>query len=108
MRDAFKNVSPSSSEPSWQPPSGGAGRLARLRHQERQWFAWLTILHERLTRDGQGPVSEESRRVLEIAKKRWLQAKAALHESRQVTGFSAGNDPQSDPESAPCTDRADS
>ncbi len=52
--------------------------LARLQRQERQWFAWLTVLHERLSRDGQGPLTEESRRVLEIAKKRWLEAKDAL------------------------------
>ncbi len=76
MWDAYRDFAPSSSETARQ--LGGPGRLAHLRRQERQWFAWLTILHERLTKDGQGPPTEESRRVLEIAKNRWLEAKRAL------------------------------
>ncbi|HZP99043.1 MAG TPA: hypothetical protein VFB13_05870 [Reyranella sp.] len=49
-------------------------RLARLEEQERIWLLWVSRLHEHHARAG----TEESRIVLEIAKRRWLAAKTAL------------------------------
>ena len=49
-------------------------RLARLEEQERVWLLWLSRLHEHHTKVG----TEETRIVLEIAKRRWVTAKAAL------------------------------
>lgn len=52
----------------------GDARLARLEEQERVWLLWLSRLHEHHVKVG----SEETRIVLEIAKRRWMAAKAAL------------------------------
>jgi hypothetical protein len=82
--------------------------LAHLRRQERQWFAWLTILHERLTKEDQGPLTNESLRVLQIAKKRWLEAKLALGERPQEAPAAKQIDPQPAPQTATCTGRLDS
>jgi hypothetical protein len=49
-------------------------RLAQLQEQEQLWFSWVTILHERLDKaDMKG-----NHAVLEVARKRWLEAKEAL------------------------------
>ena len=51
-------------------------RLVQLQEQERLWFSWVTILHERLDKADM----RDSHDVLEIAKQRWLDAKEALRE----------------------------
>ena len=111
MWDVHRDAAQSSPETP-QRSSQRTNRLDQLWRQERQWFAWLTILHERLTKDGQGPLSEDGRRVLEIAKKRWLDAKTALDGGRgdqgQAAASSAPIDPQSAPDPASCTGRVDS
>ena len=85
-------------------PATGPVRLAWLRRQERQWFAWLTVLHERLGKDDSGALAEESRQVMEIAKKRWQEAKLALVEAERQAAGERGFDPQS----ASCTGRGES
>jgi hypothetical protein len=72
-------------EPPPQPAreSGRDARLATLLEQEQLWFSWLTVLHERLSKvkpnDG---LATEGQKVLEIAKRRWLEAKEALAQYR--------------------------
>ena len=51
-------------------------RRARLEEQERNWLLWLSRLHEHHGKVG----TDETRIVLEIAKRRWLAAKTALDE----------------------------
>jgi hypothetical protein len=51
-------------------------RRARLEEQERHWLLWLSRLHEHHEKVG----TDETRIVLEIAKRRWLAAKTALDE----------------------------
>jgi hypothetical protein len=65
------------------PESGGDARLAKLLEQEQLWFSWLTVLHERLSKvkPGEG-LAAEGRKVLEIAKRRWLEAKEELAQYR--------------------------
>jgi len=66
-----------------QPQEAGAidTRLAELQEQEKLWFSWVTILHERLDKaDMKG-----NRAVLDVARKRWLEAKEALQR------YQAGN-----------------
>jgi hypothetical protein len=48
--------------------------IAELRKEERRWFSWLSVLHERLPRAD----SPNAAIVLDIAKKRWLRAREAL------------------------------
>ena len=55
-------------------PAVDEARLTRLEEQERMWLLWVSRLHEHHARTG----TEESRVVLEIAKRRWLAAKSAL------------------------------
>ena len=69
------NAGPMSPEALSSDSPGADQRLARLREQERMWFSWVTVLHERLDK----PDMHQSLDVLEIAKKRWLDAKQALH-----------------------------
>lgn len=49
-------------------------QLVRLREQEQLWLQWVSLLHDHHSKMG----TEESRIVLEIAKKRWLQARRTL------------------------------
>ena len=73
-------------EPAPQPAreSGGKdSRLAKLLEQEQLWFSWLTVLHDRLSKVKPGEsVAAEGQKVLEIAKRRWLEAKEALRQHR--------------------------
>jgi len=50
--------------------------IADLRKEERRWFSWLSILHER----GSKPDSPNAAVVLDIAKKRWLRAREELRQ----------------------------
>ncbi len=50
------------------------GQLAHLLEVERMWFSWVTVLHERLDKADM----RDSHDVLQIAKKRWMEAKEAL------------------------------
>jgi hypothetical protein len=50
--------------------------IADLRKEERRWFSWLSVLHER----GAKLDSPNAAIVLDIAKKRWLQAREALRQ----------------------------
>jgi len=45
-----------------------------LEREERRWFSWLSVLHERVSKAN----SPNGVIVLEIAKKRWLRAREAL------------------------------
>ena len=45
-----------------------------LRKEERWWFSWLSVLHERFARTD----SPDAAIVLDVAKKRWLRAREAL------------------------------
>ena len=68
-------------EPTLQPDreSGGDNaRMAKLLEQEQLWFSWLTVLHERLGKLKPGDSAAEGKKVLEIARRRWLEAKEAL------------------------------
>ncbi len=49
-------------------------QLTHLQEQEQLWFSWVTILHERL---GKADVAGNLE-VLEVARRRWLEAKGAL------------------------------
>lgn len=49
-------------------------RLADLEKEERRWFSWLSVLHERLSKAD----SANGAVVMDIAKKRWLRAREAL------------------------------
>ena len=60
------------------PEDGGDSRLAKLLEQEQLWFSWLTVLHERLGKVKPGDSIAEGKKVLEIARRRWLEAKEAL------------------------------
>ena len=54
-------------------------QLAELQEREQLWFSWLTILHDRLTKvRPSDPLRAEGRKVLEIATRRWLEAREAL------------------------------
>ena len=61
-------------------------RLAHLQEQEQLWFTWLTVLHERLSKvpPSEG-VAAEGRKVMEIARQRWVEAREALRQHRQST-----------------------
>jgi hypothetical protein len=56
------------------PPPGGDSEAARLRNHEQLWLQWVSLLHDHHTKMG----TEESRIVLDIARRRWLAAKADL------------------------------
>jgi hypothetical protein len=55
-------------------PNATDARMAQLHEQEQLWFSWVTILHERLDKADM----RDNRAVLEIARRRWLEAKEAL------------------------------
>lgn len=55
-----------------EPPSEPS--IADLRKEERRWFSWLSVLHERAGRAN----SPNAPVILDIAKKRWLRAREAL------------------------------
>jgi hypothetical protein len=56
-------------------------RLSRLQEQEQLWFSWVTVLHERLSKvPASEGVAAEGRKVLEIARSRWLEAREALRQ----------------------------
>ena len=48
--------------------------ITDLRKEERRWFAWLSVLHERVSTAD----SSNAAVVLDMAKKRWLRAREAL------------------------------
>jgi hypothetical protein len=55
--------------------------LAQLQEQEQLWFSWLTVLHERLNKvRPRDPLRTEGQKVLEIACRRWLEARDALRQ----------------------------
>jgi hypothetical protein len=62
--------------------NGGDARVAKLLEQEQLWFSWLTVLHERLGKLKPGDSTAEGKKVLEIARRRWLEAKEALRDYR--------------------------
>ena len=65
------------------PADARGARLAKLLEQEQLWFSWLTVLHERLGKVKPGAaegMQTEGQKVLEIAKRRWLEAKEALRQ----------------------------
>ena len=90
MLDSFSKTDPMPpearrNEPPPQPDRESGdddARLAKLMEQERLWFSWLTVLHERLGKVKPGDSVAEGRKVLEIAKRRWLEAKEALRHYR--------------------------
>lgn len=51
-------------------------QTARLREQEQLWLQLVALLHEHQSKLG----TEESRIVLDVAKRRWVAAKAALND----------------------------
>lgn len=107
MCDAFEDAAAIPLDVGEHDSMGDAGRLTRLRRQERQWFAWLTILHERLGKED-SPLLAESRTVLEIAKKRWLEAREALRTAVLNDGPGPEINPQSMPKTASCIGRRES
>jgi hypothetical protein len=50
--------------------------LAELEAEERRRFSWLSLLHERLTQSR----TANGLRLLEIARRRWLEARSALRQ----------------------------
>ena len=62
--------------------SGDDARMAKLLEQEQLWFSWLTVLHERLGKLKPGDSAAEGRKVLEIARRRWVEAREALRHYR--------------------------
>jgi hypothetical protein len=57
----------------------GDSRLVELQEQEQLWFSWLTILHHRLNKvRPNDPLRAEGQKVLEIATRRWVDAREAL------------------------------
>jgi hypothetical protein len=108
MCDANEDAVPSLRNIPQQIPIGGTSRVAWLRHQERQWFAWLAILHEHLGKGDQGPLTDEIRTIIEIAKKRWLDARQALGHATGNSSAEPEIDPQSAAETASCMGRPES
>jgi hypothetical protein len=89
MFDSFSKTSPMRPQPDAGDDLRSAGeaagvdaRLARLVEQEQVWFSWVTVLHERLSKRRPGESVGEARTVLEIARRRWTEARRALHEYR--------------------------
>lgn len=58
----------------WDPYQQDAS-LAELEQEELRRFSWLSLLHERLSNSR----SANGLRLLEIARRRWLEARNALH-----------------------------
>jgi hypothetical protein len=64
----------------WDPSKDGKPAtdrsLTELKQDEQRWFSWLSLLHERLptTRTPNGL------RLLEIARRRWLEARNAVNQ----------------------------
>jgi hypothetical protein len=52
--------------------------IADLETEERRRFSWLTILHEHLVPSR----TADALKVLEIARRRWLEAREALRRRR--------------------------
>jgi len=50
--------------------------VAELRKEERRWFSWLSVLHERVSKAD----SSNAAVVLDIARKRWLRARETLRQ----------------------------
>jgi hypothetical protein len=75
MLDNSANVGPMSPEARPSDPLRMDGQLAHLLEVERMWFSWVTVLHERL---GKADMQADGHDVLEIARKRWVEAKEAL------------------------------
>jgi hypothetical protein len=69
------NVGPTSPDVRPSDPPKRDGQLAHLLEVERMWFSWVSVLHERL---GKPDMKADGHDVLEIARKRWLEAKDAL------------------------------
>ena len=65
--------------PSAERAAVGDARLVQLQEQEQLWFSWLTILHDRLNKvRPNDPLRAEGKKVLEIATRRWVEARDAL------------------------------
>ena len=73
----LQNSTDSGPTPEAQPrdPPRIDGSLTRLLDQERMWFSWVTVLHERLDKLDMPSGGHD---ILEIARKRWLEAREAL------------------------------
>lgn len=56
------------------PETRSEASIDDLRKEERRWFSWLSVLHERGSRSN----SPNAAIILDIAKKRWLRAREAL------------------------------
>jgi hypothetical protein len=71
-------------EPTLPPAQEGGddARMAKLLEQEQLWFSWLTVLHERLGKLKPGDSAAEGKKVLEIARRRWVEAREALRHYR--------------------------
>jgi hypothetical protein len=75
-REERRSESPS---PSAERAALGASRLAQLQEEEQLWFSWLTVLHDRLSKiRPSDPLRAEGHKVMEIARRRWLEAREAL------------------------------
>lgn len=67
--------------PSVEQTDAGHARLANLQEEEQLWFSWLTILHDRLNKvRPNDPLRAEGQKVLEIATRRWVEAREALRQ----------------------------
>jgi hypothetical protein len=65
--------------PSAERAAPGDARLDQLQEQEQLWFSWLTVLHDRLNKVRRhDPLRAEGQKVLEIATRRWVEARDAL------------------------------
>jgi hypothetical protein len=87
MFDSFSKASPMRPQPesAEDTPSIGAAdgvdaRLTQLVEQEQLWFSWVTVLHDRLSKRRPGEPVGEARTVLEIARRRWAEAKETLRQ----------------------------
>lgn len=58
--------------------------ISELRKEERRWFSWLSVLHERVSKAD----LPNAAIILDIARKRWLGAREALNR-RTVRGRGA-------------------
>jgi hypothetical protein len=75
-REERRSESPS---PNAERAAISSARLTQLQEQEQLWFSWLTVLHERLNKvRPRDPLRTEGQKVLEIARRRWLEAREAL------------------------------
>jgi hypothetical protein len=64
-------------------PGAPDSKLAQLERQERLWFSWLAVLNERLMTAKPGDaILTEGQKILEVAKRRWAEARDALRQHR--------------------------